>query len=166
MRTLKEYHYRESGLSNVYLQNIATYQCECGEKLVQIPAIDRLHDAIAYQLLKKPSLLTGPEFRFLRKWVGLTANQLAALLGVKTRISVSRWENGKAALTASTDHAMRLLVMRLKEDALQQRMFTEIEIHEHFERMTAKAGKPTRITISQAMLDRLPFPPQPVAAAR
>jgi putative zinc finger/helix-turn-helix YgiT family protein len=162
---IKDYHYRESGLSNVYLQNIASYQCECGEKLVQISAIDRLHDAIAFNLLKKPSLLTGAEFRFLRKWVGLTANQLAALLGVKTRISVSRWENGKAPLTASTDHAMRLLVMRLKEEALHQRMFTEIEIQEHFERMAGKPGKPIRITISKEMLDRLPFPAQPVANA-
>lgn len=166
MRTLKKYHYRESGLSNVYLENIASYQCECGERLVQIPAIDRLHDAIAYYLLKKPSLLTGEEFRFLRKWVGLTANQLLPLLGVKTRISIPRWENGKAPITAPTDHAMRLLVMRLKEESLHQRMFTEIEIQEHFEQMGAKAGKPLRITISKAMLDRLPFPPQPMAAAR
>lgn len=153
---VKSYHYRESGLPNIYLQNIASYRCDCGEKLVQIPAIDRLHDAIAFNVLKKPSLLTGAEFRFLRKWVGLTANQLAALLGVKTRISVSRWENGKAPLTASTDHAMRLLVMRLKEEALHQRMFTEIEIQEHFERMAAKPGKPVRMTISKEMLDRLP----------
>jgi len=160
---VKDYHYRESGLPNIYLQNIASYQCDCGEKLVQIQAIDRLHDAIAYHLLKKPSILTGAEFRFLRKWVGLTAIQLAALLGVKTRISVSRWENRKAPLTASTDHAIRLLVMRLKEEALQQRMFTEIEIQEHFERMAGKPGKPVRITISKEMLDRLPFPPQPVA---
>lgn len=160
--SVTNYHYRESGLPNVYLQNIASYQRKCGEKLVQIPAIDRLHDAIAFNLLKKLSLLTGAEFRFLRKWVGLTANQLAALLGVKTRISVSRWENGKAPLTASTDHAMRLLIMRLKEEALQQRMFTEIEIREHFERMPGKPGKPARITISKEMLDRLPFPGEPV----
>jgi putative zinc finger/helix-turn-helix YgiT family protein len=165
MRTLKEYHYRESGLSKVYLQNIASYRCDCGEKLVQIPAIDRLHNAIAYYLLKKPSLLTGEEFRFLRKWVGLTANQLLPLLGVKTRISISRWENGNAPITTSTDHAMRLLVMRLKEEALHQRMFTEIEIQEHLERMAGKPGKPVRMTISKAMLDRLPFPAQPIANA-
>lgn len=163
---VKDYPYRESGLGNVHLQNISTYQCECGEKLVQIPAMNRLHDTIAYYLLKKPSLLTGKEFRFLRKWVGLTANQLAALLGVKTRISVSRWENRKTPITASTDHAMRLLVMRLKEDALQQRMFAEIETQEHFERIAGKPGKPVRITISKEMLDRLPFPAQPVMAVR
>ncbi len=65
-------------------------------------------------------------------------------------------------MTASTDHAMRLLVMRLKEEALHQRMFTEIEIQEHFERMAWKLGKPVQITISKEMLDRLPFPPEPV----
>jgi putative zinc finger/helix-turn-helix YgiT family protein len=163
---VKSHQYRESGLGNVYLQNIPAYQCECGERLMQIPAMDRLHDAIAYHLLKKPSLLTGEEFRFLRKWVELTANQLAALLGVKTRISVSRWENGKAPITVATDHAVRLLVMRLKEDALQQRMFAEIETQEHFERIAGKPGKPVRITISKEMLDRVPFPAQPVMAAR
>lgn len=159
----KLYHYRESGLDNVYLQDIPVFPCQCGERLVQIQAIDRLHDAIAYHLLKKPSLLTGPEFRFLRKWVGLTANQLATLLGVKTRISVSRWENGKAPITASTDHAMRLLVMRLKEEALHRRMFTEIEIQEQFERIATKPTKSERITITKETIENLPFPPETVA---
>lgn len=156
----KLYHYRESGLSNVFLQNITLYQCECGEKLVQIPMIERLHDAIAFNLLKKRALLTGPEFRFLRKWIGLTANGLAAMLGVKSRISVSRWENGRAPLTAATDHAMRLLVMRVKEEALKQRMFMEIEIQDQFERISAKPSKPERMVITKKTLDNLPFPPQ------
>ncbi|OGW64908.1 MAG: hypothetical protein A3H49_02690 [Nitrospirae bacterium RIFCSPLOWO2_02_FULL_62_14] len=156
----KLYHFRESGLPNVFLQNITLYQCACGDKLVQIPALERLLDAIACNLLKKRTLLTGLEFRFLRKWIGLRANDLAALLGVKSRISISRWENGRAPLTAAMDHAMRLLVMRVKEEAVKQRMFTEIEIQEQFERISAKPGKPERMVITQKTLDNLPFPPQ------
>jgi transcriptional regulator with XRE-family HTH domain len=158
----KLYHFLESGLPNVFLQNIALYQCACGEKLVQIPAMDRLLDAIAFNLLKKRTLLTG------LKWIGLTANGLAALLGVKSRISISRWENGRAPLTAATDHAMRLLVMRVKEEAVKQRMFMEIEIQEQFERISAKPGKSERMVITQKTLDDLPFPPQrhPASYAR
>ena len=156
----KLYHFWESGLPNVFLQNITLHQCTCGEKLVQIPALERLLDAIAFNLLKKRTLLTGLEFRFLRKWIGLTANGLAAMLGVKSRISISRWENGRAPLTAAMDHAMRLLVMRMKEEALKQRMFTEIEIQEQFERISAKPGKSERMVITQKTLDDLPFPPQ------
>lgn len=155
---VKLYHYRESGLENVYLKDIVSYKCECGEKLVQMPSIDRLHGAVAYDLLKKRFLLTGPEFRFLRKWVGRTAKELASLLGVRTRISISRWENGKAPITPATDHAMRLLVMRLKEQAVNQRMFTEIKVQEQFERIAVKTSRPARITISRKSLKKLPFP--------
>ena len=140
------YHYRESGLDNVYLRDIATYRCACGERLVQIPAVERVHDAIAAELLAKPSLLTGSEFRFLRKWVGLTAPELASALGIKTRITISRWENDKAPLTAAADHAMRLLVMRMKEDALNRRLFEHVTVAEQFRRIAPTARR-FRITI-------------------
>ena len=150
--TVRLYHYRESGLDNVYLRDVGVHKCECGGKLIQIHAIQPLHDAIAYRLLRKYALLTGPEFRFLRQWVGLTAKRLASALGIKTRISISRWENGKAPITSATDHAMRLLVMRLKEEAVNQRMFKEVGIQEHFEQISNKPGRPSKITISQASL--------------
>ena len=140
------YHYRESGLDTVYLKDITTYRCACGERLVQIPTVERVHDAIAAELLAKPSLLTGPEFRFLRKWVGLTAPELASALGVKTRITISRWENDKAPLTAAADHAMRLLVMRMKEDALNRRLFEHLTVAEQFRRIAPTARR-FRITI-------------------
>ena len=161
--TVGLYHYRESGLDNVYLRNVGVHKFECGGKLIQVHAIQRLHDAIAYHLLKKHALLAGPEFRFLRQWVGLTAKRLASALGVKTRISISRWENGKAPITPATDHAMRLLVMRLKEETVHQRMFGEVGIQEQFERISTKPGRPSRITISQETLENLPFPSLPVA---
>lgn len=147
------YHYRESGLDNVYLKNIATYRCTCGERLVQIPAVERVHDAIASELLSKPSLLTGAEFRFLRKWVGLTAPELASALGIKTRITISRWENEKAPLTAAADRAMRLLVMRMKEDALNRRLFEHVTVAEQFRRIAPTARR-FRITIDSKDLDR------------
>ena len=161
--SVSRYHYRESGLDNVYLRDVGVHKCECGEKLIQIHAIQRLHEAIAYHLLKKHALLTGPEFRFLRQWIGLTAKRLASALGIKTRVSISRWENGKAPITPATDHAMRLLVMRLKEETVNQRMFSEIGIQERFERISTKPSRPSKITISLSTLKNLPFPSLPVA---
>ncbi len=146
------YHYRESGLDNVYLKDITTYRCACGERVVKIPAVERVHDAIAAELLTKSSLLTGPEFRFLRKWVGLTAPELASALGVKTRITISRWENDKAPLTAAADHAMRLLVMRMKEDALNRRLFEHVTVAEQFRRIAPTARR-FRITIAPEHLN-------------
>jgi YgiT-type zinc finger domain-containing protein len=145
------YHYKESGLNTVYLIGVNVYKCECGHKLVSIPVIEKLHDAIAYDLLKKASLLTAKEFRFLRKWIGLTINDLAATLGV-ARITISRCEN-KGEMTTHSDHSLRMLAMRIKEEVCRRRMYQEIAIQELFEKMTKRPSKPARITID---VDNLP----------
>ncbi|MEW6684455.1 MAG: type II TA system antitoxin MqsA family protein [Nitrospirota bacterium] len=146
------YHYRESGLDNVYLKDITTYRCACGERVIKIPAVEHVHDAIAAELLSKSSLLTGAEFRFLRKWAGLTAPELASALGIKTRITISRWENDKARLTAAADRAIRLLVMRMKEDALNRRLFEHVTVAEQFRRIAPTARR-FRITIASKDLN-------------
>lgn len=152
------YPYKESGLNNVYLKDsVYVHRCECGGKFVEIPIIERLHDAIAYKLLQKKALLTGSEFRFLRKWVGLTSVKLASLLGFKTRITVSKLENEKTPITAATDHMMRLVVLRLKEEAIQQRMNVEIAFEEWFHSIQAKS-RTLKITIDQETIENLPFP--------
>lgn len=159
------YHYKESGLPYVYLKDVVRlHQCAKGHKFVEIPMMDRLQDAIGYELLKKKALLTGQEFRFLRKWLSLTADKLASALGYKSRQSVSRWENGKELLTAATDHAMRLFVLRLKEETINSRMFEDIQIREYFEQIASKPGKPSRITIDRQTLKNLPFPAIPAAS--
>jgi len=156
---IRRYHYKESGLNNVYLQDsVTSLKCECGQKFVEIPGIERLHDAIAYELLQKKSLLHGQEFRFLRKWVGFTSVKLGQVLGRVSRITVSRWENGKTPITASTDHLMRLLVIRVKEQAINQRMFESIKIQEFLEKIKGATLRPASITINKDKIRRLPFP--------
>ncbi len=136
------YQYKQGGLSNVYLKDSVTmHSCDCGHKFVEIPLLGELHNAIAYHLLKKKSLLKGDEFRFLRKWVGLTAERLITLLGFKSRVTVSKWENDKEPITAATDHAMRLLVLRLKEDTINKRMLTEVAFEEYFTQISKKQTK-------------------------
>ena len=67
-KTKQMYEYRECGLEGIGLSGIRTFTC-VGCKMVfpEIPNVIRLHEVIAGRLMEKPSPLTGPEFRFLRK---------------------------------------------------------------------------------------------------
>lgn len=103
----QNYSYKESGLNNVVLLGVLVYNCQCGEIAVQIPAMSFLHRLIAFELLKKPTLLSGEEVRFLRRFTGASATEFADTIG-STKVSVSRWENGAARITRNTDRLLRL----------------------------------------------------------
>ena len=107
IHSTERYHYRESGLDNVFVSGVSIYRCKCGEEYVQLPGVDNIHSQIAFALLVKNSLLTGLESRFLRKWLGLKSEELAKALGY-TRVTVSRWEN--EGPSANTDRILRLYV--------------------------------------------------------
>jgi len=94
--TRQKYDYVECGLSSVSLTNVLVFECTCGLKVPEIPAIAGLHFMIALDLLKKPSLLSGEEIRFLRKMAGLSQSELAEILGV-TPTRPSKWEATSAS---------------------------------------------------------------------
>jgi transcriptional regulator with XRE-family HTH domain len=60
-------------------------------------------------VIRKPTLLAGPEIAFLRSELGLTGRALAKTLGV-VQESVSRWENDALPVSATVDHLMRTMV--------------------------------------------------------
>lgn len=103
--TVEQYQYRESGLDNVFVRGVGLYRCKCGQEYVQLPGAQHVHDQVASALLNKPSMLTGPEAKFLRKWLRLTSEGMAEVLGY-TRVSVSRWE--KHGPSVATDRVLRL----------------------------------------------------------
>jgi putative zinc finger/helix-turn-helix YgiT family protein len=82
-------------------------KCGCFE--VAIPRPDALHRTIASAVIRKPTLLSGPEFAFLRSELGMTGKALAKALGV-TQESVSRWENDALPVSATIDHLLRAMV--------------------------------------------------------
>ena len=107
----KPYHYTESGLKNVYLEGMSVLRCSaCGEELVELENVPGLHAKIAERLLQKPFILTGPEFRFLRKEMRMKAKDLATVLGV-TATTVSRWETGEERLGVANDRLIRSLYL-------------------------------------------------------
>ena len=103
------YPYRESGLSSVGLTGIRVYVCpSCKIEVPEIPNVVGLHQIIASQLTRKPAPLTGPEFRFLRKEIGLKAKDLAPCLGT-TDVNLSRWETGTTPINPAADRLLRTL---------------------------------------------------------
>lgn len=103
------YHYEESGLSNVWLQNGYTIEDDedYGE-LVSIHAVHELHNAIGlYLIMQKPDL-TGEEIRFLRKELNLSQKNLAGVLGVG-ETSVRSWEADRGQIGKPAELLLRAL---------------------------------------------------------
>lgn len=104
------YHYTDGGLRNVWLVNgYEISKTPYGEG-IRINDLDGLTVAICLALAKKPSPLTGVEFRYIRS-AGLMQSQagLATLLGNNEQ-AVARWEKtGKVPRWA--DKLVRLLYL-------------------------------------------------------
>lgn len=93
------YHYTESGLRNVWLQNGYTIRKTPYGETVSIVAVDALHRALGTAIAKKAHL-TGSELRFLRKEMDFSQRMLADLIGTSEQ-SVSLWERrGKIPKTS------------------------------------------------------------------
>lgn len=109
----RSYRYSESGLPNLVLQGVEVTECDrCETVEVSLPHLSRIHRAVALHLTKSPRRLTGPQFRFLRKHLGLSGDQLAGYLHTdKTKIS--KWEREEDAIGPSSDRLVRLLVAAL-----------------------------------------------------
>lgn len=105
---MNKYHYTESGLRNVYLVNgFEIVKTPYGEA-VSIHDLDGLHRVIGLNLCAKKHI-TGTEFRFLRKEMGMSQNGLAQTLGTEEQ-TLAKWEkNGRVPKTA--DRFMRLFYL-------------------------------------------------------
>jgi putative zinc finger/helix-turn-helix YgiT family protein len=112
------HQYVESGLDNVYLENIEVRVCKsCGDRSPRIPRIDELHDTIARAIVLQPYPLSGKDIRFLRQHLGLKARMWAALMPVDVT-TLSRWESSEQKIGPQSDSLIRLLYIRLKEETM------------------------------------------------
>lgn len=117
VKTGQQYHYTESGLNNVYLEDVELLVCEnCGEESPIIPRVLDLHKTIARAIALQQTLLRGDDIRFIRKQLGLRARELSRLLRVDTS-TFSRWENGGEQHPGpQSDALIRHLYFRLLEE--------------------------------------------------
>ena len=75
----------------------------------------KIHRTLAQALANSPARLTGEQFRFLRKHLGLSGDQLGRYLHTdKTKIS--KWERGQDRIGPATDRLVRLLVAALDRE--------------------------------------------------
>ena len=103
------YHYTESGLDNIYLENGFTKVITPYGEGVSILDTEGLHKAIGRWLVALPKPLNGAELRFLRLEMETTQRHLAALLGT-TEQSLRLWEKNRTkAITGSADRLLRAL---------------------------------------------------------
>ena len=104
------YRYRESGLPNVVIEGVEVRRCPaCGHHELVLPRVTELHRTIALAVIHKPARLSGPEVRFLRKYLGWSGVDFAEHAGVDPS-TVSNWENDKNAIGPSSDRLLRLMV--------------------------------------------------------
>jgi putative zinc finger/helix-turn-helix YgiT family protein len=112
-KTKKDYPYKESGLDNVVLKGISAYVCpSCGEVNPVIRNVLVVHRRLAQAIISKKSILSNREIIFLRKEMGIKAIDLARIMGV-SKVTVSRWENGRERISSVADRLVRTLY-RLK----------------------------------------------------
>jgi putative transcriptional regulator len=108
------YHYTESGLDNVWLENGYTIEThENYGELVSIQNVRGLHEAIGRWLVNRARPLTGAEFRFLRTELDASQRVAAVLLGVNEQ-SIAKWEKARAKPVANKA-AERLLRLAYKD---------------------------------------------------
>jgi DNA-binding transcriptional regulator YiaG len=119
------YHYRESGLDNVFLENgYEQHQTPYG-KGASIQDVEGLHKAIGLWLANEPVALTGAALRFLRIEMELTQRALAGILGA-TEQTLRLWERGrKKAIPGPADRLLRALYIEYAQGASSVRQLVD-----------------------------------------
>jgi len=92
---MERYHYRECGLDNVWLVDGFTVEEDPDYgTLVTFEDLSGLHATIAETLLRKPTTLTGAEFKYLRKYCELSQADVARHLRSNEQ-SIAKWEKAR-----------------------------------------------------------------------
>jgi putative transcriptional regulator len=104
----ERYQYRDCGLDNVWLEGgFEHIQSPYGPG-VRIHDLDGLHRCIAGCLVKKPGLLTGAEFRFLRTELDLSQSTIGRLFGREER-AIRGWEVGDRPVDEGANKLIRFV---------------------------------------------------------
>jgi len=109
-----DYRFNLVGLP-VLLKRIEVIRCpHCGNIDPVIPDLNGLMHAIAFAVIGFPCRLSGEQVRFLRKYLGISADEFSELLHVD-RTTLSKWENGQE-IGPQSDRLIRLVVLSKSEE--------------------------------------------------
>ena len=143
------YHYTDSGLDSVYLENGYHEHATAYGAGISIDDSEGLHKAIGRWLIERPVPLNGAELRFLRIEMEMTQRDLAGIIG-GTEQTLRLWEKHKEkAIPGTPDRLVRALFSEtLGEDghlrAMLQRL-ADLDRQEHEAacfKLDKKAWKP------------------------
>ncbi len=137
-KILDEYWAHELGLP-ILLKGVPVVYLE-GNEVIDID-YEQLSETLFAALILKPYSLTGAEVRFMRFYMELTLEQLAAKLHV-THASVLTWEkckNNPTKMTASTETMLRLFAAK---QGVKDHELIEVILDHFFEDKSAEqSGK-------------------------
>lgn len=103
--------YNWCGLDDVYLlSGFARTVGDDGEEEIAIQNLDGLHAAIAKHLAENKKALTGKEFRFIRKQMNISQEDLAEILGVNGQ-TVARWEKDEFDIPGPAELLFRVIYL-------------------------------------------------------
>jgi DNA-binding transcriptional regulator YiaG len=100
------YHYKTSGLSNVWLRNGYKIKNTKHGEAVAIENLEGLHRAIAEDIVCARRPIKPEEFRFLRIELGLSQKALAQLFDT-TDQTIANYEKGNTSIPRPTDVLLR-----------------------------------------------------------
>lgn len=103
----KSYHYTESGLDNIWLENGFEFVDTTEGRGVIIHNVRQLNRVIGFALVDALRPLKPREFKFLRVEMDLSQKKASEILGVDAQ-TVGRWERGETGIPASADRLMRV----------------------------------------------------------
>ena len=99
-------------MTNVQLVNVPVWVCPRKHEEIEIPAVTELHELLAYLIIRKPAVLSGPEIKFLRRRIGIQAKDFAQRIGL-TPVALSRFETGSRQVGRRTDLLIKLAAAAL-----------------------------------------------------
>jgi len=121
---MDKYHYKTSGLDDVYLLNGFDVIEYGDEKAVSIHNIDGLHQVISSALVQQKTRLIGREFRFLRIEMDLSQKALGMWFDM-TDQAIALWEK-KDRVPQMADALVRALYMESQGEDSEVRVVLDM----------------------------------------
>ena len=160
-KKIGNYRYKESGLDNVYLENIPVYECSCGISYPSIFRLHRLNELIALTLVEKPALLSGNEIKFLRKNLHVPSKLFANKLGVG-KTTLSKWENEAQNHSEGFDRLIRTTYLIEKGIKRQD----QLNIQKQLEGISLRKSSTDHVIIAEKVTDDYAIRYRPIIESR
>ena len=161
-KKIGSHRFRESGLDNVYLENIPVYECsDCQTSYPSIFRLGRLNDLIAITLVEKPGLINGREIKFLRKNLRMPSKLFAKKLGVG-KTTLSKWENELQNHSEGNDRLIRAIY--LLEQGIRHQ--DQLKIQKYLETISLKTSNAGYVIIAEKVHDDYVLRYRPVVESR